>query len=78
VEAEDIASRRKEKEMYDMVVLATGIIPANGVPGMQKNEDGFYTAVQPSGIFTAGCATRPLDVAATVKDVTGVALRAMQ
>ena len=78
VEAEDIASRRKKKEMYDMVVLATGIIPANGVPGMQKNEDGFYTAVQPSGIFTAGCATRPLDVAATVKDVTGVALRAMQ
>ncbi|MDF1571288.1 MAG: FAD-dependent oxidoreductase [Bacteroidales bacterium] len=77
VEAEDIASQRREKEMYDMVVLATGILPANGVPGMQKNEEGFYAAVQPDGMYAAGCATRPLDVAATVKDVTGVALRAM-
>lgn len=78
VEAEDIASGRKEKAMFDMVVLATGILPANGVPGMQKNKEGFNAAVQPGGMFTAGCATRPQDVAATVKDATGVALRAMQ
>ena len=32
VEAEDIASGRKVHEAFDMVVLATGILPANGVP----------------------------------------------
>jgi quinone-modifying oxidoreductase subunit QmoA len=78
VEAEDIASRRKERKLFDMVVLATGIVPGNGVPGMQKNEMGFYTAVQADGLYAAGCATRPQDVSSTVKEVTGVALRAMQ
>lgn len=78
VEAEDITSGRKNKEKYDLVVLATGLVPANGVPVMQHNMTGFYSAAQPDGIFSAGCANRPMDVSASVKEATGAAVRAMK
>lgn len=78
VEAEDIASGRKKKECFDLVVLATGIVPADGVPGMEQNESGFYAAGQSDGMYAAGCASRPMDVSASVKDATGMALRAMK
>lgn len=76
--AEDIASGRKVRELFDMVVLATGIIPANGVAGMQKNPDGFYSAQQEEGIIVSACAKKPMDVSASVKDATAAALKAMK
>jgi quinone-modifying oxidoreductase, subunit QmoA len=78
VVAEDIASGRKVKKIFDMVVLATGIVPMNGVPAMLTNTYGFYPAEQPDGIFPAACAKRPMDVSASVKDATAAALQAMK
>lgn len=83
VEAEDIASGRKVHEAFDMVVLATGIVPANdlptnGVPGMRVNEEGFYSGSQDDGIYAAACAKKPMDVSASVKDATAAAIKAMR
>ncbi len=78
VVAEDITSGKKIKKAFDMVVLATGIVPADGVPAMQTNAFGFYPAEQQEGIFPAACAKRPMDVSASVKDATAAALQAMK
>jgi len=88
VEAEDIASGRKVHEAFDMVVLATGIVPANGVlangvpanglPGMRVNEEGFLSGSQDDGIYAAACAKKPMDVSASVKDATAAAIKAMR
>lgn len=78
VEAEEIATGRKKKEPFDLVVLATGMVPSKGIPGMQQNEAGFYASAQPEGLYPAGCAYRPQDVSASVKEATGAAIRAMK
>ncbi len=78
VNAEDIVSGRKVREKYDMVVLATGILPENGLPSMKKNEEGFYSVNQSEGIYVAACAKKPMDVSASVKDATAAAVRAMK
>ncbi|MCA1747790.1 MAG: hypothetical protein LC655_08845, partial [Bacteroidales bacterium] len=78
VHAEDIASGRKLHQAFDLVVLATGIVPVNGVPGMQVNEEGFYTGTQEDGIYAAACAKKPMDVSASVKDATAAAIKAMR
>jgi quinone-modifying oxidoreductase, subunit QmoA len=78
VAAEDIVSGRKVHEAFDMVVLATGIVPANGVPDLQRNEEGFCSAEQEDGIYVAACAKKPMDVSASVKDATAAALKAMR
>jgi quinone-modifying oxidoreductase, subunit QmoA len=78
VVAEDIASGRKVHESFDMVVLATGIVPSNGLPGLHRNEEGFCSTVQEDGIYAAACAKKPMDVSASVKDATAAALKAMK
>ena len=85
VEAEDSLAGNRVKHKVSLVVLATGMVPV--VPnvqvgvdgGLKKDEHGFLTAEQSSrGLLAAGCAKRPVDVAACVRDATGVALKALQ
>ncbi len=85
VEAEDTLSGERISQKVGLVVLATGIVPADaGVRvevdgGLQKDEHGFLTSDQPlAGLLAAGCAKRPVDVAWCVRDATGVALKALQ
>jgi quinone-modifying oxidoreductase subunit QmoA len=85
VEAEDTLSGEYEKRKVGMVVLATGIVPTDAgvvleMDGeLQKDEHGFVTNDQPlAGLLGAGCAKRPVDVAACVRDATGTALKALQ
>ncbi|MFC1596408.1 FAD-dependent oxidoreductase [Planctomycetota bacterium] len=85
VEAEDTLSGDQVIRKVDLVVLATGIVPADAgvrteVGGdLQKDEHGFLTNAQPlAGLLAAGCAKRPVDVAACVRDATGAALKALQ
>ena len=71
------------KEKFDMVVLATGMVPATvgiKVPvEITYDEDGFIaTDSQQPGIYGAGCVKKPLDVASSVKDATAAALKAIQ
>jgi len=83
VEAEDTLSGDRVTEAVDLVVLATGMIPtASGIQtesGLQTDEHGFLTASQPqAGLLPVGCAKRPIDVAACVRDATGAAVKALQ
>ena len=84
VEAEDALSGALVSQKVDMVVLATGIVPAQSsvkIDGgeLARDEHGFLTNDQPlAGMLGAGCAKRPVDVALCVKDATSAALKALQ
>jgi quinone-modifying oxidoreductase subunit QmoA len=85
VEAEDSVLGIRVKHKVSLVVLATGMVPVvpnvqvNANVGLQKDEHGFLTAEQSSrGLLSAGCVKHPVDVAACVRDATGIALKALQ
>ncbi|MCL5959645.1 MAG: CoB--CoM heterodisulfide reductase iron-sulfur subunit A family protein [Chloroflexi bacterium] len=83
VEADDILSGEKIRVKVDMVVLAAGMVPAIGAleaPGIQVARDsyGFAAISREVGVHAAGVAKRPMDVASSVRDGTGAALRAIQ
>ena len=85
VEAEDTLSGDRISQEVDLVVLATGLVPTDAAVGieldgeLQRDEHGFLTDDQPlTGMLAAGCAKRPVDVAACVRDATGVAMKALQ
>ena len=85
LEAEDTLSGDQVIRKVNLVVLATGIVPAEADirtefgGDLQRDEHGFLTNAQPlAGLLGAGCAKRPVDVAACVRDATGTALKALQ
>jgi quinone-modifying oxidoreductase subunit QmoA len=63
----------------DLVVLATGMAPAGGDLPMPvpRDGDGFALDDGKARIFAAGVARRPEDVAASVRDATGAAAKAL-
>ncbi|HKJ93486.1 MAG TPA: 4Fe-4S binding protein, partial [Longimicrobiales bacterium] len=83
VEAEDTLNGERVKQKVDLVVLATGMIP-NGIGatevrhGPGTDDYGFLTVEDQSGMLAAGCAKRPVDVAACVRDATSAAVKALQ
>jgi quinone-modifying oxidoreductase subunit QmoA len=77
IEAENIKEFKKIREEFDLVVLATGIMAEEGIPGVDINAEGFYSAEQKAGIFPVACSRKPMDVATSVKDATSAALKAM-
>ena len=81
VEAEDILSGEKIRVHADLVVLATGMVASldEGVPaGMHHDKDHFLLPEESApGIFAAGCARGPVDVATAAQDATAAALKAM-
>ncbi|MCF8380263.1 MAG: FAD-dependent oxidoreductase [Bacteroidales bacterium] len=78
VEAEDILLGKKSKYKADLVVLATGIVPASPQFTLNKNESGFILDTQIEGIHPIACSKKPMDVSASVKDATAAALKAIQ
>jgi len=76
VEAEDMLTGEKVRTKVEMVVLATGMEPASKIPGASYTDEGF--ALAGAGMFAAGCAKNPLDVAKSAQDATGAALKAIQ
>jgi quinone-modifying oxidoreductase subunit QmoA len=83
VEAEDILSMEKLRVCVDLVVLAAGMVssvdekkPAGGI-GYDKDHF-VLPGQQAPGIFAAGCARGPVDVATSVQDATASALKAMR
>lgn len=80
IDAEDILSGRKISADYDLVVLATGIVPEIPVsPGSDLDPDGFIIkeSLEP-GFSAGGCCCEPKDVAATVRESTGIVLSVLQ
>jgi len=83
VQSEDQSTGKVLKERYDLVVLATGMMPAPAVDGIPVaaavDENGFLLANQPvAGFIGAGCVNRPADVASSVQDATAAVLKAIQ
>ena len=83
VQVEDQATGQILKEQFDLVVLASGMVPATAtvkIPAEAAyDENGFVLANQPTpGIIGAGCAKNPADVASTVQDATAAVLKAIQ
>jgi quinone-modifying oxidoreductase, subunit QmoA len=83
VEAEDILAMQKRQYAVDLVVLATGMAPAmdekpSSVP-LSMDKDHFIVPEEMApGIYAAGCARGPADVATSVQDATAAAMKAMQ
>jgi len=85
LQAEDTLTGERIEQKVNLVVLATGLVPAgvsvnfdNGGT-LERDEHGFLVDEQPmAGMLAAGCAKRPVDVAACVRDATGAALKALQ
>jgi quinone-modifying oxidoreductase subunit QmoA len=83
VKVEDTMAGERPESTFDMVVLATGIVPeTDGFPlpmGMATDEYGFLDGrTDTEGVFAAGCAKAPVDVSRTTKDGTAAALKAIQ
>ncbi len=79
VSAEDVLKGRKIAREYDLVVLAVGIVPqTGGLPaGVNLDEFGFAADGNP-GVYAAGCVKRPAEVAVSIRDATGAALKAIE
>jgi heterodisulfide reductase subunit A len=89
--AEDMLADEIREEEYDMIALATPMIPPTGLKELAEKikvpigEDGFITERHPklepvdslvTGIFACGCAISPKDVRDTVSDALAAAARA--
>jgi len=83
VDVEDTLSGETLHERFDMVVLATGVVPNTAdakIPfELGYDEYGFVDgATNVAGVYAAGCAKRPCDVSRATKEATAAALRAIQ
>jgi quinone-modifying oxidoreductase subunit QmoA len=82
VQAEDQTNGKIIKEEFDLVVLATGMVPSTAdepLPvDVAKDPNGFLLDSDESGIIPAGCVKQPVDVATSVQDATAAALKALQ
>ncbi|TKJ38513.1 heterodisulfide reductase subunit A [candidate division LCP-89 bacterium B3_LCP] len=83
LDVEDTITRENLHKGFDMVVLATGMVPNTPdfkIPFELKYDDyGFTDGVTNfDGVYTVGCAKRPCDVSRTTKDSTAATLKAIQ
>jgi len=82
VEGEDILTGVKVRQRVDMVVLATGMVPTTAeskLPNIDIDASGFAVDnLQKPGIYATGVVKKPMDVASSVQDATGAALKAIQ
>lgn len=83
VVAEDIYGGGKIKATFDMVVLATGMEPSTksskvGID-VSYNPDGLVDdALLKKGVYAVGTLKSPADVARSVQDATGAAIKCIQ
>jgi len=83
LDVEDTIAGAMQHEAFDLVVLATGIVPNTAdlkIPVELKYDDyGFVDGNgNTDGVYAAGCAKRPCDVSRSTKDSTAAALKAIQ
>jgi quinone-modifying oxidoreductase, subunit QmoA len=83
VSVEDTLSRETLHETFDMVVLATGMVPNTKdapIPlDVTYDDYGFIEGdAGVKGVFAAGCTGRPCDVSRASRDATAAALSAIQ
>lgn len=83
LDVEDTIRGEKPNHRFDMVVLATGIVPNTAdvkIPfELEYDEYGFVDgATDVEGVYAAGCAKHPCDVSRATKESTAAALKAIQ
>lgn len=82
VEAEDIFGGSKIKAAFDMVVLATGMVPSTRDSRPVKNiaytPEGFADTSAKKGIYAVGTLKSPVDVARSAQDATGAVMKSIQ
>jgi len=82
VVADDMVGGGMERTPVDLVVLATGMVPNPGPGGPlgaeARSDYGFFAeSISGEGLFAAGCARAPVDVATSTLDATAAAMRAL-
>jgi quinone-modifying oxidoreductase subunit QmoA len=83
LDVEDTLSGNTLHESFDLVVLATGVVPNAAemkIPfELKYDQYGFIDgSTDVDGVYAAGCAKRPCDVSRTTKDASAAALKAIQ
>ncbi len=83
LDVEDTIAGEKPNPEFDLVVLATGIVPNTAdspIPfQVETDEYGFMDgATDVEGVYAAGCVKQPCDVSRTTKESTAAALKAIQ
>jgi quinone-modifying oxidoreductase subunit QmoA len=83
LDVEDTIAGEKVQDSYDMVVLATGIVPntADSPIPFELTYDayGFVDgSTDVEGVYAAGCASKPCDVSRTTKQSTAAAMKAVR
>jgi quinone-modifying oxidoreductase, subunit QmoA len=83
LDVQDTMSRENIHPNFDMVVLATGMVPSTADDKLPidliYDEYGFLEGTESvPGVFSTGCAKRPCDVSRTTKDSCGAAIKAIQ
>lgn len=83
VVAEDTTTGDKVRRVFDMVVLAAGMVPSTKAAKLpmkiRYTDDGFIIPdALPKGVYAVGSLKSPLDVAKSVQDGTGTALKCLQ
>ncbi len=82
LDVEDSITGAKIGSAFDMVVLATGMVPTLALEKLpldiEQDEYGFVLEAEDKGIFAAGVARHPIEVTRTTKEGTGAALKAIQ
>jgi quinone-modifying oxidoreductase subunit QmoA len=83
LDVEDTLNGVNLHEGFDLVVLATGMVPttaADKIPyELSYDQYGFLDgSTDVPGIYSAGCTRHPCDVSRAAKDATAAALRAIQ
>jgi heterodisulfide reductase subunit A len=88
---ESTTNQKAQSETFDMVILATACVPANGTReladlfGVELDLNGFFKTdpLVPldstrEGIFTCGCAQGPMDIPESVAQASSAAARAAE
>jgi len=83
LKVEDTLGGENLHPQFDLVVLATGMVPATAAEKipfkLTYDEYGFIDgSTDVPGVYAAGCAKHPCDVSRTTKDSTAAALKAIQ
>jgi len=83
LDVEDTLSRETGHRQFDLVVLATGVVPNIddiALPEeLSRDAYGFLDGLPAdAGVYAAGCARHPCDVSRATKEATGAALKAIQ
>jgi len=81
VTVEEVLPGIKQSQPFDLVVLATGIVPqTSGLPKDFACDEFNFLSIpeQSKGLYAAGCVHRPEEVSSAVQDATGAALQALQ